>query len=120
MLIFLRNEVDSEFQKSYEEDSNQWREIASQMNLSFLSDFTAKESESVWNHCNISYEVNLETLKSKGVDAVSWKYFAVMDELRGGTRTITDLCVPRPGECWLEEFKRLRRPTLSPNTDKLP
>lgn len=107
--------MESKFKQSYDKSPNFWREIASQMNIHFLSDFTAGELESVWNHFNISYEINLENLKSKGVNSISWKYFAIMDEVRGGTREIAELCVPRPGESLLKEFQKISRksPTLS-------
>jgi hypothetical protein len=111
--------MENKFFKSYDKAPTLWREIASQMNINFLSDFTASEVESVWNHCNINYEINLENLKSKGVDTVNWKYFAVMDEIRGDTREIAELCVPRPGESLLSEFQKLshKHPSLLPQTD---
>lgn len=99
--------MDSKFRESYENTPHLWKELTNQMNEKFLTDFSASELECVWNHCVITYEINLENLKSKGVDTVKWKYFAVLDELLGGTSEISDICIPRPGEHLLKKFNRI-------------
>lgn len=119
MLLHLRNQADEKFKEVYDNAPYLWRDLACQMNANFLSNFSASELESVWKHCIINYDINLENLKSKGVNTVKWKYFAVMDEIRGGTQQISDICVPKPGEHLLKDFQKLsqKNPSYVLNVD---
>ncbi|XP_065221292.1 uncharacterized protein LOC135846238 [Planococcus citri] len=107
MLFYLRWKADSKLLENYDKDQL-WRSIAGEMNAKFFTDFNAEEVESAWKYCLMTYDTNLENLKSKGVNTVKWKYFAVMDELRGGTSEISDICVPRPGEKMLRKFIKIK------------
>ncbi len=109
-LICLKHQADSRF-KEYHDSEQLWQQLVVQMNEKFFSEFTGFELETAWSHFNLQYELNLENLKSKGVNTVRWKYFAVMDEIRGGTREISEICVPRPGEALVDEFRKLQSTT---------
>lgn len=107
-LLCWRHQAEDKFIGSFDNQKRCWEELAVRLNEKFLADFSADEVSFVWNRCNLLYELNLECLKSKGVDAVQWKYFAVMDEIRGGTKEISEICIPKPGNHLLTEFNSIR------------
>lgn len=119
-LLHLRHQADNRFKENFQNTFYLWKELASQMSERLMTDFSTSELESVWNHCVITYEINLENLKSKGVDTIKWRYFAVIDELLGGTSEISDICVPRPGENLLKKFRKLQMRSDSLRASTLP
>lgn len=106
-LICWRYQAENKFTGSFEDQLRCWEELVGRLNEKFLVDFSVDEVVFVWNQCNILYKLNLEKLKSEGVDAVQWKYFAVMDEIRGGTKEISEICIPKPGDYLLADFRSM-------------
>lgn len=106
-MLCWRHQDENKFIGSFEDQLPHWEKLSGRLNEKFSTDFTVDELVLVWNQCNILYEFNLEKLKSEGVDAVQWKYFAVMDEIRGGTKEISEICIPKPGDYLLADFHSL-------------
>jgi len=85
-----------------------WYGLVTKMNICLDSNAAIEscEAESIWNQCVQHYESNLEKLKNEGPQNVSWPYFAIMDQMLGGTIEISDDCHPRPGEYLVPLFMK--------------
>lgn len=77
-----------------------WYDLVTKMNKSLgtNADIESYEAESLWNQCVEQYEENLDKLKAEGPQDVKWPYFAIMDQMLGGTIEIPNMNHPRPGE----------------------
>nr|XP_018907736.1 PREDICTED: uncharacterized protein LOC109037485 [Bemisia tabaci] len=82
-----------------------YAEIANKMNDEFGTDLTAKRIDDRWRNWVQTYESNLAKLNSQGIEAVKWKYFAIMDELHGSQAKEILGDTPRPGEYLVKLFK---------------
>lgn len=102
LLFSLRRSMADRFDHATKETEKDllWFDLVTKMNknLDVNADIESYEAESLWNQCVEHYEENLEKLKIEGPEKVKWPYFAIMDQMLGGTVEIPDVCHPRPGE----------------------
>lgn len=102
LLFSLRRSMADHFDHATNESEKDmlWYDLVTKMNKSLgaNADIESYEAESLWNQCVEQYEENLDKLKSEGPQDVKWPYFAIMDQMLGGTIEIPDICHPRPGE----------------------
>jgi len=102
LLLSLRRSMADRFDHATKETEKDllWYELVTRMNKSLDGNIEIEsyEAESLWNQCVEQYEDNLEKLKAEGPQNVKWPYFAIMDQMLGGTIEIPDVCHPRPGE----------------------
>lgn len=102
LLLSLRRSMADRFDHASKESEKDliWYDLVTKMNnsLDANADIESYEVESLWNQCVQHYELNLEKLKNEGPQNVRWPYFAIMDQMLGGTIEISDDCHPRPGE----------------------
>lgn len=102
LLFLLRRSMADRFDHATKESEKEllWFDLVTKMNKSLITnaDIEPYEAESLWNQCVERYEENLDKLKAEGPLDVKWPYFAIMDQMLGGTIEIPDGCYPRPGE----------------------
>lgn len=102
LLFSLRRSMADRFDHATKETEKDllWYELVTKMNKSLggNADIESYEAESLWNQCVEQYEENLDKLKAEGPQNVKWPYFAIMDQMLGGTIEIPGVCHPRPGE----------------------
>ncbi|XP_050537400.1 uncharacterized protein LOC126903311 [Daktulosphaira vitifoliae] len=102
LLFSLRHSMADRFDTATKETEKDllWFDLVTKMNknLGSNADIESYEAESLWNQCVEQYEENLNKLKVEGPQDVKWPYFAIMDQMLGGTIEIPDVCHPRPGE----------------------
>lgn len=102
LLFSLRRSMTNQFDHANKENEKDllWYDLATKMNknLGTNADIESYEAESLWNQCVDQYEENLNILKAEGPQNVKWPYFAIMDQMLGGTIEIPDVHHPRPGE----------------------
>lgn len=102
LLFSLRRSMTNQFDYANKETEKDllWYDLVTKMNknLGTNIDIESYEAESLWNQCVDQYEENLNTLKAEGPQNVKWPYFAIMDQMLGGTIEIPDVHHPRPGE----------------------
>lgn len=102
LLLSLRRSMADRFDHASKESEKDllWYGLVTKMNkcLGMNADVESYEAESLWNQCVQQYEENLDKLKAEGPQNIRWPYFAIMDQMLGGTIEIPDVCHPRPGE----------------------
>lgn len=102
LLLTLKRSMTDNFDhaSSVAEKNLLWHDLVTKMNhcLNDNDNIESREAESLWNQCVQNYEFNLTKLKIEGPQNVDWPYFAIMDQMLGGTIEIPDTCHPRPGE----------------------
>lgn len=102
LLLSLRRSMADRFDHASKESEKDllWYSLVTKMNkcLGLNADIESYEAESLWNQCVQQYEENLDKLKAEGPQNIRWPYFAIMDQMLGGTIEIPDFCHPRPGE----------------------
>lgn len=102
LLLSLRRSMADRFDHASKESEKDllWYGLVTKMNkcLGMNADIESYEAESLWNQCVQQYEENLDKLKAEGPQNIRWPYFAIMDQMLGGTIEIPDVCHPRPGE----------------------
>lgn len=102
LLLSLRRSMADRFDHASKESEKDllWYGLVTKMNkcLGMSADIESYEAESLWNQCVQQYEENLDKLKAEGPQNIRWPYFAIMDQMLGGTIEIPNVCHPRPGE----------------------
>lgn len=85
LLIEIRGQMDSEFEKS-KYKFRLWEKVASCMNSQLTNiKVTAKDCDDKWRNIVATYRKNVDKLKCSG-DKVRWEYFDAMDDVLKGTK----------------------------------